>query len=132
MHERKLFVVGCVKKAVLSYGFLSQREDTTTWKNVLHSFEASRRPLEAKSLERVYYMGVRRRFSKEGQKFPGGGQEPIFCLKNNKKILFFSQKSKKSRPGSKSPPCPPPLRTPIGVWRGYALVSLSSFKSLYL
>ncbi len=41
-----------------------------------------------------------------------GGQEPTFCLKTKKKILFFPKKSKTYY--YKSPPCPP-LRTPMVV-----------------
>ncbi len=39
-------------------------------------------------------MGVRRLSSRGGQKFSrGGGQEPTFCLNNNKKIVIFPIKS---------------------------------------
>ncbi len=55
-------------------------------------------------------------FPREDKHFPGG-QEPIFCLKNNKKDTI-SQKSLIhtvfGRPtGGQEPPLPPPLRTPM-------------------
>ncbi len=65
-------------------------------------------------------MGVRRLFSRGGQNFSRGGQEPTFCLKTMKKILFFPKKSKNilflagfGRPGGwgggvQEPLCPPP------------------------
>jgi hypothetical protein len=31
-------------------------------------------------------------FPGKGKKFPGGGQEPTFCLKNNKKDTIFPKK----------------------------------------
>jgi hypothetical protein len=40
-------------------------------------------------------MGVRRLFSRGGQKFSGEG-EPTFCLKNNEKDTIFPQKSLKT------------------------------------
>jgi hypothetical protein len=51
----------------------------------------------------------------------GGGQEPTFCLKNNKKDTIFPKKFQKhtifgqpwpARGGARAPPCPP-LRTPM-------------------
>jgi hypothetical protein len=41
-------------------------------------------------------MGVRRLFSRGGQKFSkeGEGQEPTFCLKSNKKDTFFKKSLK--------------------------------------
>ncbi len=56
-------------------------------------------------------------FPNEGKNFPGGGgQKPIFCLKNNKKILFFPKKSKNilflaalgRQRGGQEPPLPSP------------------------
>jgi hypothetical protein len=61
-------------------------------------------------------MGVRRLFSRGGQKFSKGGQEPTFCQKNNKKYIFFPKKSKNilalaghGRGGGQEPPLPSPV-----------------------
>ncbi len=62
-------------------------------------------------------MGVRRLFSRGGQKSSRGGQEPTFCLRNNKKDTIFLKKSLKTycfwpalagQGGGKSPSLPPP------------------------
>ncbi len=57
-------------------------------------------------------------FPGKSKNFPGGGQEPTFCLKNNKKILF-QKKSKNiiflaglGRLGGQEPP---PLRMPMNT-----------------
>ncbi len=67
-------------------------------------------------------MGVRRLFSRGGQKLSRGGRTYFLPKKQRKKILFFPKKSKNilflaslGRPrggGARAPPCPP-LRTPM-------------------
>ncbi len=54
-------------------------------------------------------MGVRRLFSRGGQKISrGGGQDCTFCLKNNKKDTIPQKKSKNILfLAGKSPPCHP-------------------------
>jgi hypothetical protein len=57
-------------------------------------------------------MGVHRLFSRGGQKFSRGGQEPTFCLKKQQKILFFFKKYKNimflAGHGGQEPPFAPP------------------------
>jgi hypothetical protein len=67
------------------------------------------------SLQTGMSMGVQRFFSRGGKNFPGGGQAPTFCLKNNKKDTIFPKKSTNilflaglGRPGGQEPPLPSP------------------------
>ncbi len=75
-------------------------------------------------------MGVRRLFSRGGQKISRGGKNLLFDKKNNKKDTIYPKKSKNILTyihtyikTTKSPPCPP-LRTPMGLsmssWLGLA------------
>ncbi len=74
-----------------------------------------RKPVECDQVKIVCCsMGVRRLFSRGGQKFSRGGQEPNFCLKKQQKRYYFSPKKSKTyyfwpaRGGARAPlalPC---------------------------
>jgi hypothetical protein len=78
-------------------------------------------------------------FQRRAKIFKGeGGQEPTFCLKNNKKDTIFLKKSLKryySRPalagqGGKSPSCPPPHSgRPWWITLITTILFLSSFRN---
>ncbi len=69
-------------------------------------------------------MGVRRLFSRGGQKFSRGGQEPTFCLKSNEKYTIFHQKSLKNilfLAGQRGQEPPLPIPADAHVYKQHSL-----------